>query len=149
MSENFLRLIPTDPLYVPSSVVQNQALSLIAFLVQGEAIRASVTDDVSFVDPGSNLERILCPRCEVVLSMEWWGQAMDRAYIDTRFSDLDVMLPCCQMHCSLNNLCYEWPAGFASFFLEARSPAHDLTEEQLALFEALLGCRVRKIWAHY
>jgi len=149
MSENFLRLIPTDPWYMPTPAAQDQASTLFASLVQEEGIQAYMTEDASFVDPGSNLKRILCPRCGAVLSMEWWVQAMDRAYTDTQFRNLDVMVPCCETRCSLNDLRYEWPAGFARFLLEARSPENDLTEEQLALFEPLLDGRVRKIWAHY
>ncbi|SRR5579885_402748 len=149
MPEHFLRLIPTDSFYVPPSGTQDQARSLFASLVQGEDIRASVTEDVAFVDPGSNLERILCPKCGNVLSEDWWGQAMDRAYAETQFQNLDVTVPCCERRCSLNDLCYDGPAGFARFLLEARSPANNLTEEDLALLESVLGCRVRKIWAHY
>ena len=106
-----------------------------------------MTDEVSFIDPGSNLERVLCPNCGAALSTEWWGQA-DRAYAEIQFQDLDVIVSCCEMRCSLNDLCDEWPAG-ARFLLEACSPANDLTEEHLVLIKSLLGCRVRKIWAHY
>ncbi len=56
-------------------------------------------------------------------------QAMDRAH-DAQFGDLAVIVPCCEMRFSLDDLCYEWPAGFARFLLEARSPENDLTEEQ-------------------
>jgi hypothetical protein len=149
MSEHFLRIIPTDPLYVPPAGAQDQAISLFTSCVQGEDIRGSTTEDVAFVDPGSNLERILCPNCGTVLPDEWWGQAMDQAYAETRFQDLDVVVPCCETHCSLNDLCYDRPAGFAHFLLEARSPANDLTEEDLALLGSVLGCQVRKIWAYY
>lgn len=149
LSENFLRLIPTDPLYVPPSVAQDQVRHLFASFVQGEDIRANVTEEVAFVDPGSNLERILCPNCGAVLADEWWGQAMDQAYAEMRFQALDVVVPCCETHCSLNDLYYDWPAGFARFLLEARSPANDLAEEDLILIESLLGCQVRRIWAHY
>lgn len=149
MSEHFLRLIPTDPLYVPAASAQDQAISLFTSCVQGEDIRTSVTEDVAFVDPGSNLERILCPNCGAILSDGWWGQVMDRAYAETWFQDLEVVVPCCETYCSLNDLCYDGPAGFARFLLEARSPAKDLMEEDLALIETLLGCQVRKIWAHY
>jgi len=100
---------------VPPSGTQDQARSLFASLVQGEDIRASVTEDVAFVDPGSNLERILCPKCGNVLSEDWWGQAMDRAYAETQFQNLDVTVPCCERRCSLNDLCYDGPAGFARF----------------------------------
>ena len=81
--------------------------------------------------------------------MKWWGQEMDRVYQVNGFQDLNILLPCCQRTSSLNDLIYDWPAGFARFLLEARSPEGDLTHEQIALFESLLGCSIRKIWAHY
>ncbi len=149
MSENVLRLIPTDPLYVPSVAAQDQARNLLASLLPEGAVQIVVTEDVSFIDPGDNFECILCPLCGVVVPIEWWGQMMDHTYTVSRFRDLSIIMPCCQTHSSLNDLRYEWPAGFARFLLEIHSAGIDLTEQQLSLFEPLLGCSMRKIWAHY
>jgi hypothetical protein len=149
MSENVLRLITTNPLYVPSSATQDQAHNLLVSLLPEGEVRVVVTRDVSFIDPGANFECILCPICGAVVSMEWWGQVMDRSYAVSRFRDLSIIMPCCQAHSSLNDLLYEWPAGFARFFLETHSVDLDLTEQQLSLFEPLLGCSVRKIWTRY
>lgn len=149
MSENILRLIPTNPLYVPSSDAQNQACTMLASLLPEGEVHIIVTEEVSFIDQGSNFERVLCPDCRAMVLMEWWSQEMDRAYGASQFQDLSIMLPCCQMPSSLNDLDYNWPAGFARFLLEARFPNDDLTPEQLSLFASLLGCSVRKIWAHY
>jgi hypothetical protein len=149
MSESVLRLVPTDPLCIPSSIAQDQARNLFSSLLPEGEIHVIVTEDVSFIDPGGNFERILCPTCSAVVPIEWWSRVMDRAYAASRFRDLSIVLPCCQTHSSLNNLCYDWPTGFARFLLEARSPGSDLTEQQVSLFELLLGCSVRKIWAHY
>ena len=149
MSENILRLIPTNPLYVPSADAQNQACALLASLLPEGDVHLTVTEKISFIDQGSNFERVLCPGCGAMVPMEWWSQEMDRAYDASQFQDLSVMLPCCQTPSSLNDLDYDWPAGFARFRLEARSPSGDLTPEQLSLFASLLGCSVRKIWAHY
>ncbi|HEY7418220.1 MAG TPA: hypothetical protein VH593_23775 [Ktedonobacteraceae bacterium] len=148
MSENLLRLIPTNPLYVPSSDAQNQARTLLASLLPEGEINLTVTEEISFIDQGSNFERVLCPCCGAVVPMEWWSQEMDRAYGASQFQDLSIMLPCCQTPSSLNDLDYDWPAGFAQFLLEARSPGGDLTPEQVSLVASLLGCSVHKIWAH-
>lgn len=148
MSEHVLRLIPTHPLYMPSAAAQDQAQTfLLSLLPEGE-VHITVTEEVSFIDQGSNFKRVLCPYCGAVVSMEWWSQAMDHAYGASRFQDLSVQLPCCQTPSSLNDLDYDWPAGFARFLLQARSPGGDLTPEQVAFFESLFGCSVRKIWAH-
>ena len=149
MSENFLRLIPADPLYVPTPAAQQQACSLLTSLLHKGDIQVKVTEEVSFIDPDSNLELILCPACEAVVPLEWWSSMMDRAYINSHFLDLTITMPCCATLASLNDLHYKWPAGFARFAIEVRSPGLDLTEQQLSLFKPILGCSVRKIWAHY
>src|SRR5262249_13741059 len=59
--------------------------------------------------------------CERELDKEWFGKAMDRAY-EKKNWDLTIKLPCCGKGSSLNDLKYEWPAGFARFVLEARNP---------------------------
>ncbi len=148
MSENFLRLIPTDPFYLPSSFAQQEIQELLkTTFPRAEEIRVTVTEEVTFVDPGTNLERIVCPICQAVLSMDWWSQMMDRAY-ESRFTDLTITVPCCQATTTLNNLQYEWPAGFARFLLEIRSPGAELSQEAFHRFEQVLGYPLRKILAH-
>jgi hypothetical protein len=65
------------------------------------------------------------------------------------FNDLMVMLPCCDVTCSLNDLDYEMPAGFARIALEARNPGAVLESTQVRLLEKTFGCSLRPIWAHY
>src|SRR5438093_1118722 len=54
---------------------------------------------------------------------------------------------------TLNDLRYVWPAGFARFVLQARNPglqgAMDLPAVDRAALEAIVGCRLRTIWARY
>ncbi|HLW01836.1 MAG TPA: hypothetical protein VKT82_24495 [Ktedonobacterales bacterium] len=149
MSEDYLRLVPVDPEYVPSAAAQAKAHRLFTALFPGAAVAVQVTDAVAFIDSGSNLDRILCPSCGANLSLEWWSQAMDQAYAASRFRALQVTLPCCGQHASLNDLAYEGAVGFARFVLEVRAPGHDLTDQQVARSESLVGCHLRTIWAHY
>ena len=107
MSENVLRIVPTDPLCVPSPPAQDQARNLFASLLPQAEIHVIVTEEVSFIDPGGNFERIQCPTCSAVVPIEWWSQEMDRASAASHFRDLSIVLPCCQTHSSLNNLCYD------------------------------------------
>lgn len=149
MSDNFLRLIPADPVYVPGATAREAARKLLAsFVPQADAVVVEVTDEVSFIDQGSNFERVICPVCGTELDVRWWQSAMDKAY-EKRFSDLVVNTPCCSAESSLNDLDYQWPAGFSQFMLEARNPNGDLDDRQRGELEAILGCAVRKIWAHY
>lgn len=103
---------------------------------------------VRFVDQGGNFEGVFCPHCDADLT-EWWSTAMDRA-AEAEFSDLSVTVPCCDTATTLNDLRYDWPAGFARFFLEVRGPG--VPEPPAAMLEALqrtLGCQLRTIWVHY
>src|SRR5437879_2961483 len=78
MSENHLRLIPTDPYFVPDPTAMNHAHQLFDALMQGSyKTTMELFDTVQFVVPGSNWDAILCPNCQSVLNIEWWQQAMD------------------------------------------------------------------------
>jgi len=151
MADHFLRIIPLDPGHVPDPESQERALALIRTLVPAAAeLRAAVRDEIVFVDPGGNLESIACPRCGEQLSFAWWSDAMDTAHA-LRFSDLVTEVPCCRARASLNDLEYEWPAGFARFVIEAREPGLTgwLDAAAVAQIETALGTRVRQILARY
>jgi hypothetical protein len=58
-------------------------------------------------------------------------------------------LPCCAATGSLPDLLYEWPQGFARFSIEAMNPnVRDLPAGMEQEFEAILGCKILKIWQH-
>jgi hypothetical protein len=156
MSENWLRLIPADPRYIPSPEAQEQARRALAWLAPRAAeVCATATPHVRFIDPGANLAQIRCPACGVAVT-GWRRLAMDRAWrapasagAESGFGSLAVSMPCCGAATSLHDLEYDWPDGFARFTLEARNPdMRDLTGAQIARLERLLGCRLRRIWAH-
>lgn len=151
MSDSFLRIIPRDPGHLPEAAAQERTLALIRTLLPAAAeLRATVHDEIVFVDAGGNLESIACPRCGQRLSLAWWADAMDVAHA-LRFSDLFIEVPCCGRRVSLNDLEYEWPAGFARFVIEARDPALGgwLDADASARIETALGTRVRQILARY
>jgi hypothetical protein len=149
VSDNFLRLIPTDPDYLPTFDARASAIEkLRLWLPAADEITATATADVEFVDQGGNFERVLCPSCGTELALQDWHDAMDRA-AGTAFRDLSMVTPCCGAATSLNDLIYEWPAGFARFVLEAMNPnARDLTERQHRELEEVLGTPLRRIWSH-
>ena len=150
MSDNFLRLIPTDPEYTPDAQAADEARAYLATLVpDADEVKAAMTSEVTFIDQGTNLERISCPRCGAELDESWWADEVERAS-NTAFTQLDVTTPCCAARVSLNDLDYEWPAGFARFVLEAMNPqVRDLDESATARLATMLGTPLRRIWAHY
>jgi hypothetical protein len=150
VSDNRLRLVPIDPEFVPDNPSAARARDHLAALVpDADQVTQSTAAEVQFVDPGANLEQILCPRCGQEIAVEWWQHRMDDAY-GTHNTILIVTTPCCGATVSLNDLNYEWPAGFARFVLEAANPGvAELPREEVAKLGEIVGSPLRVIWAHY
>lgn len=149
MSDNVLKLIPSSPTYVPGEGRVEKALARIKeeFPFTNN-IRVSVSESPRFIDQGANLERIICPNCNALLDTSWWQSAMDEAY-KNGFRNLSVKVPCCGTETNLNELKYEWPAGFARFSIEISNPEKDISDSTLHELEVVLGSSLIKIWAHY
>src|SRR5947208_13577698 len=105
MSDNYLRLLPIDPRYVPTRTEAADALAAFASISPGcDDVRTREEPDVTFVDAGSNFSAVRCPACGAELAIvPWWQGEMDRAY-RTRFEDLAVVPPCCGTPTTLNEL---------------------------------------------
>jgi len=150
VSAHDLRLIPTDPPFVPDYEAAFQARERLAsFLPRADEVTARVDDEIAFVDAGANTGEIHSPACAAEVPWDWFIERMDAAW-PSRFSDLSTVTPCCRARCSLNDLEFTAPAGFARFKLEALDPdVVDLTGEQLSELERLLGTPLRRIWSRY
>jgi hypothetical protein len=150
MSGTHLRLIPTDPTFIPAPDAQRKAVALLAeALPHAHELYAEQTPGVQFIDQGSNFKSVACPLCGTVLDTAWWQRAMDRAWGGKAFVDLLADLPCCGGRVSLNDLMYDMPAGFARFMIDLYEPEGDVGPEAYAELERSLGCKLRKIWARY
>lgn len=146
MSENVLRLISISPEYVPGNASLQRACDILdSFFPKARETRCEVTEKIRFIHQGQNWERVLCPMCKTELDTTWWRQAMNAAS-QTDFQNLSVATPCCGIVVSLNDLQYEWPAGFARLVLEVYSPGGDIDDSQLRTLEKVLECQLRKIW---
>ncbi|MHA7859934.1 hypothetical protein ACX1DX_00905 [Tessaracoccus sp. Y36] len=78
-----------------------------------------------------------------------WLEEMDRAFKQD-FTDLDTVMTCCGQPASLNDLNYDWPAGFARFRLASQNPNRGwLTPDELTTISAALRHPVRQILARY
>jgi hypothetical protein len=149
VSDNYLRIIPDNPGFVPSLDCERRAIRALSALVPHAEIVARRSDRVQFVDPGGNFERVLCPHCGAEITTADWQAAMDQALLGS-FTDLNFQTSCCRRSSNLNDLVYEWPAGFARFTLEmSGNGLYLLPEEKVAIISEALGCRVRQIMAHY
>ena len=151
MSSNWLSFIPLDPNQVPDVAARREVLELYrSFVPRADEVEERVSAAPEFVGAGPNLERITCPVCGRQIEFEWWGAAMNNAYsVGYGFTNLMVNVPCCGEHLSLNDLQYDWPAGFARFELRARNPdVPNLPLEQTEMLEKTLGCKLKTIWTH-
>jgi hypothetical protein len=73
---------------------------------------------------------------------------MDHAYRN-RFVDLATVTPCCSVAISLNELTYDWPAGFAQFELSVHDPNRGwLSDQEMSQLADALGQPVRQILCH-
>jgi len=150
MSDNYLRLLPIDPSYVPSRAEASAALAVLASIApECDELRVRQEPDVNFVDAGSNFSAVRCPACGAELAIvPWWQGEMDRAH-RTRFEDLAVVPPCCGAPTTLNELDYDWPQGFAKWWLEARNPRRSKLETgELAELASVVGGPLREVWTH-
>ena len=148
MSIDVLKIIPGSPSWIcPEGTIQSTIEYLQKIVDPGCELKVQITDEIRFIDPGSNLRCILCPSCMKEIHTRWWQQAMSKSY-KTAFSVLLVSTPCCATSVSLNDLLYDWPAGFARISFEITGPQRELKAEEIAELEIILGIKTRQIWEH-
>lgn len=147
MSDHLLRYVPAAPFWQPSPEDAERAAALLrSVLPEADAITASFEERIVLYDPGANWSGVACHACGADAE-PWFAEAVE-AVLAAGSDSLDVAAPCCGTRLSLNDLRFDWPAGFGRFALEARNPnVRDTTAEQDGRVAACLGAPVRKIWA--
>lgn len=153
VSDRWIRVIPTDPAFAPDSAAGRRACDLLQGYApaapSGSPARQVDSDHIVFIDAGSNFESISCPWCSAAVDVEWWQLQMDHA-ASSEFRDLLTRTPCCDVTTSLNDLHYEWPQGFARWWLEVMNPRRSpLSHEQATSIGDAVGHPVRCIYVHY
>ena len=146
MSDTYLRIIPDDSNFIPSTEREATTVELLIALLPGAEVVAKRSEEVQFIDPGENFERVLCPSCRADLTNSW-PSLVDDAWTK-KFSDLSFETPCCHTPANLNRLVYEWPTGFARFVVEV-NVGRFLPEVQVESVAESLGCRVRQVLSRY
>jgi len=161
VSDYVLRIIPMDQDYIPSAEAQQIAVAqLKEMLPDGEMCRAEAYDQLRFIDQGENGEAVLCPSCGKRFPIDpftehdpgvmWWLEVTESAMRGVE--QLHTTTPCCRTQVPFTSLRFNWPAGIARFELSiwnTNAPDGLLTAEQLGRIEAILGCRLIQIRAHY
>jgi hypothetical protein len=152
LSDNWLRLIPTDPTFVPGAADARRTLELLEQFapaaVTGEAAGEVNAEAVVFIDAGTNFGSVTCPWCGAAIDIGWWQDCMGVA-AESEFNDLLTRTRCCDVTTSLNDLNYEWSQGFARWWLEVMNPATPaLSRQQLDALSDALGHLVRAVYVH-
>lgn len=149
MSDDWIRLIPCDPTFVPRAQDAEHARSVFASHMSGaDEVTATFTEATEFIDAGVNMSQCRCPECGTPIDPGWWDGQLQQAG-ERAFVELSVTFPDCDHRASLDDLDYDWPVGFARFVLNALNPqATDLEVAQRAEIASILGTPVRIIWQH-
>lgn len=150
MSDNFLRIIPQTPDALPDEDATQSALILLAAMIPDrESLHFKSFPEIQFVDQGGNFERVLCPACKRDVTEDWpdWFDESAKSHFARRI----VRTMCCGAESDLNDLVFEWPAGFSRQVLEVMNPnpATWLLESEQKRIESAWGIQVRQILAHY
>ena len=150
MSEHFLVVIPADP---HAGVPDTAEAVRDALAVMAMASDARVKDygKLQFIDAGENAERIGCPKCGHTFTIPEWHDWMDADWHgDEGFHLHRHRAPCCDTEMTLNDLVYEWPQGFARWFIGARNGGRGpLTPDEVAQLETIAGFRLKAIAQMY
>lgn len=147
MSDYFTKIVPADPFYRVSDEVKIKVTDYLAAAVKADMIEANIYDAPAFIDCGDNLEKINCPVCGDEISIDWWGEAMEKAYM-SEFHDLEIKTPCCNSLTSLNDLKYYFPCAFACSEFVVMNPEKDIDKSIISEVEKILKLSVCIIKAH-
>lgn len=148
MSSTVLKIISTNPSYVPDKIRQNKAKTFLTKFYKNQQLQFATTDTIEFVDQGSNFDSVCCNLCGQNIQIEDWQNAMGKAY-EKQFTDLEFITPCCHRKTSLNDLTYHSEAGFAKFVIAISDAQNELGEKDLNELQQTLETPLRIIWAHY
>jgi hypothetical protein len=155
VSDDYIRLVPTDPYWQPEPEAAAAVVAYVASLFSGpgdgvDEVKQTFYDRVTLIDAGMYTERITCPRCAGDISMNWLGDLVRQN--GASFDHLDVAVPCCGAVVGLNTLHYGDPIGFARFEVSAMNATratYELDSSELARVASLLGHPVAQILARY
>lgn len=155
MSDNFIRLVPTDVNWQPTAQDAAATTTYVAELFAGandsaDEVAHEFYSTARLIDSGVNTSRATCPSCGEDIALDWVFGVVDERQND--LTRLDARVPCCGIVTSLNQLDYDWPIGFGRFeitVLNGTRNRYELDAAELDHVASLLGHPVRQVLAHY
>jgi hypothetical protein len=131
-SSNRLIVIPTRP---EVTINKETSILLIKFLsrtFRNKEICVQIDTNINFVDCGENFEKVICPKCEKEIAINYWQEIMDKAS-KTNFSDMTFKTNCCSTVTDLNSLKYIGDCGFSKYSITIYDPEYGKFEESKLL----------------
>lgn len=147
MSEHIIKIITSNPYDIISLETLEEVKSFLISNISCDYINVECNEYPVFVDCGSNLETIFCPKCETELSFDWWGNKMNIAS-KCSFQHLEIELPCCTKIVSLNDLKYNYKCGFSCSVIEIFNPTNEFNQQIINSIQMILGTNINLINAH-
>ncbi|HET7487371.1 MAG TPA: hypothetical protein VFJ85_05535 [Acidimicrobiales bacterium] len=155
MSDSYIRLIPTDPVWQPDAAGAAAAVAYVGrlFAEPGdsvEAVEATFYEKVTLVDAGENTTDLSCGRCGKAIGLDWYTDLAEET--GGTLGHLDVQVPCCNAVVPLPSVHFDWPVGFARFEVSARNATrakYELDADELMELAGVLGHPVAQVLAHY
>lgn len=123
MGSQILTLIPRDPWFLPSAGNIKKAMLLLSTLLpNNHGVKYAIEEIPLFLHPIEGYAGIYCPFCGQDIE-DWSWEVMNAMYDENKFEVLvDLTLPCCHNHTSLNDLDFRDDTGFAVFRIEMWNP---------------------------
>jgi hypothetical protein len=93
VSDDHIRLIPTDKQWQPTPEDAAAATSYVAWLFSGpqddvEKVEAEFYDQVTLIDAGANTTRISCSNCDLDVEVHWFLDLIEEN--GETFGSLDI-----------------------------------------------------------
>ncbi len=146
MSDTILKLIPSNPTFIPE---EENIIAIRALLdADFNQVEIGQTENIEFIDQGSNFGSISCNVCGQLIKIDIWQDAMYNAH-GGHYKDLTFTTSCCNQSTSLNDILYHSPAGFAKFCIAILNPSSGIDQYRLSEIERILGVSIKEIWARY
>jgi hypothetical protein len=156
VSDNYIRVIATDPYWQPSPEAADTAVAYLRDLFAGpndavERVESTFYESVTFIDAGEYDVQVLCRQCGRDVDLDWFYDALGPR--PPSIESMTVKVPCCGALVALDSLHYDGsPVGFARFEVSAMNWARikpDLDDDELSTLAALLGHPVTQIHTKY
>jgi hypothetical protein len=132
MSESILKFYPREP---TRSFRGDEVRTVTEFLqrenetsIVQDSIELVNFEGIQFIDCGSRLERIRCPKCGADVPLDAWQEVMSADFSESSGFGLREIYHCdCGFDANLNALIYEEHCGFGCASLSVRVFSHTWT----------------------